>query len=131
MPVVVVENVEDFCHESHGQLGIFQAWLKNLDYESTAMILRSGQFLLPQGRVRAYIIGVNVKMAVPGEGQDIQDILKAMTQTVHSLASDYVFPLDSFLLDDTDPAVLAELDRRTKHAKGSEGGSPSWPGEHF
>ena len=55
LPVIIIENVEDFCSKSHGQLEYFQSELKKFGYVSTALIMKTAQFYLPRDRSRAYV----------------------------------------------------------------------------
>ena len=49
---IIIENAEDFVHESHGQLAYFRELLDQIGYDTIVLVLRSNHYYLPQGRVK-------------------------------------------------------------------------------
>ena len=130
MPIIVVENVEEFLSDSHGQLQYFQQVLLDIGYKSKPMVMRTVDYLLPQDRKRAYIIGLHQHMVTLEDGQTVDGILDNIVSTAARLASNQVFSLDDICLSDTDPRVIAGLKRR-QDATENQKDHVKWPGLHF
>jgi site-specific DNA-cytosine methylase len=106
-------------NETHNQLEVFQQHLADIGYAAIALKLKSSDYYLPQDRVRAYLIGLNVNLIELPEGETVQNVLEAMRALVYSLVGDFVYDYHDFMLPDHHPRVVAELSRRQDSRSGT------------
>jgi site-specific DNA-cytosine methylase len=117
-------------NETHNQLEVFQQHLADIGYAAIALKLKSSDYYLPQDRVRAYLIGLNVNLIELPEGETVQNVLEAMRDLVYSLVGDFVYDYQDFMLPAHHPRVEAELSRRRDSRSGDKP-NQTWPGKHW
>jgi site-specific DNA-cytosine methylase len=125
-PCIILENVTglDVIDDSLTQsnLDTIISELRRIGYTCSHWILQPTQFMLPQRRLRIWII------ALLGGNDTEMSIINDTMHTMSTASSGFVFPLDCFL-HATDDSVLHTWLNRAHPATGADR-AVKWPEQH-